>query len=140
MPRLLVREAGVHLIDTFRCLAGAIDGVYSVLRRLNSAIEGNDAALMPDRLGLVTERLPQKIQWGRRLTCQTPRAGRLCHLGFPKSICCRSLGEGRAACSVRAAVADALEAGICTPDLGGSATSEDVARAVTDRLKRRAGG
>ncbi|MHC4180798.1 MAG: Gfo/Idh/MocA family oxidoreductase, partial [Planctomycetota bacterium] len=43
---LLVYETGVHFIDTFRYLAGEIDGVYSVLRRLNPVIEGEDTGLL----------------------------------------------------------------------------------------------
>lgn len=46
------------------------------------------------------------------------------------------LMEGRAADRIRSAVADTLEAGIYTPDLGGKATTEEVARAVIDRLKK----
>lgn len=46
MPRLLVYETGVHFIDTFRYLAGEIDGVYGVLRRLNPVIAGEDTGLI----------------------------------------------------------------------------------------------
>jgi len=46
MPRLLVYENGVHFIDTFRYLAGEIDGVYAVLRQLNPVIQGEDRALI----------------------------------------------------------------------------------------------
>jgi predicted dehydrogenase len=46
MPRLLVYETGVHFIDTLRFLAGEIDGVYAVLRRLNPVIQGEDAGLV----------------------------------------------------------------------------------------------
>src|SRR5690606_34749521 len=49
MPRLLVHETGVHFIDTFRFLAGEIDEVYAILRRLNSAICGEDACLLTFR-------------------------------------------------------------------------------------------
>jgi tartrate dehydrogenase/decarboxylase/D-malate dehydrogenase len=45
------------------------------------------------------------------------------------------LREAEAASSLRAAVASTLEAGISTPDLGGTATTEEVARAVIDRLE-----
>jgi tartrate dehydrogenase/decarboxylase/D-malate dehydrogenase len=45
------------------------------------------------------------------------------------------LKEPQAADRIRAAVASTLEAGIWTPDLGGKATTEEVARAVIDRLK-----
>jgi predicted dehydrogenase len=46
MPRLLVYETGVHFIDTFRYLAGEIDGVYAMLRRLNPVIAGEDTGLV----------------------------------------------------------------------------------------------
>jgi kynurenine formamidase len=46
MPRLLVHETGVHVIDTFRYLAGEIDEVSAVLRRLNAVIAGEDAGLL----------------------------------------------------------------------------------------------
>jgi len=42
MSRLLIFETGVHFIDTFRFLAGEIDGVYASLRRLNPDIAGED--------------------------------------------------------------------------------------------------
>lgn len=44
MPRLLIFETGVHFVDTFRFIAGEIDGVYSSLRKLNPDIAGEDAA------------------------------------------------------------------------------------------------
>ena len=43
MPKLLVHETGVHWIDTFRFLLGEPEAVYADLRRLNPAIEGEDA-------------------------------------------------------------------------------------------------
>lgn len=46
MPRLLIHETGVHFIDTFRFLAGEITEVHAYLRRLNPAIQGEDAALV----------------------------------------------------------------------------------------------
>lgn len=49
MPRLLVHETGVHFIDTFRYLAGEIENVTAVLRRLNPAIAGEDAGLLTFR-------------------------------------------------------------------------------------------
>lgn len=42
-PRLLIYETGVHFIDTFRYLLGEVTEVYAHLRRLNSAIRGEDA-------------------------------------------------------------------------------------------------
>jgi predicted dehydrogenase len=44
MPRLLIFETGVHFVDTFRFLAGEIDGVYASLRKLNPDIRGEDSA------------------------------------------------------------------------------------------------
>lgn len=49
MPRLLIHETGVHFFDTFRYLAGEIDEVNAVLRRMNPAIAGEDAALVTVR-------------------------------------------------------------------------------------------
>jgi D-apiose dehydrogenase len=46
MPQLLVRETGVHLIDTFRFLMGEVHAVSARLRRLNPAIAGEDAAFV----------------------------------------------------------------------------------------------
>ncbi|MEW4565514.1 cyclase family protein [Bremerella sp. JC770] len=43
MPRFLIQETGVHFIDTFRYLGGEIQEVYCVARRLNEAIQGEDA-------------------------------------------------------------------------------------------------
>ncbi len=44
MSRFLIFEMGVHFIDTFRFLAGEIDGVYASLRKLNADIAGEDTA------------------------------------------------------------------------------------------------
>lgn len=49
MPRFLVFETGVHIIDTFRFLSGEIDETYSILRRLNEGIQGEDAGLLTFR-------------------------------------------------------------------------------------------
>ena len=43
MPRFLVHETAIHLIDTFRYLLGEVTTVYADLRRLNPAIVGEDA-------------------------------------------------------------------------------------------------
>lgn len=43
MPRFLVFETAIHLIDTFRYLVGEIDAVSARLRRINPAIAGEDA-------------------------------------------------------------------------------------------------
>lgn len=44
MQRLLIFETGVHFVDTFRFVAGEIDGVYASLRKLNQDILGEDTA------------------------------------------------------------------------------------------------
>ncbi|MCG6904270.1 MAG: Gfo/Idh/MocA family oxidoreductase [Rhodobacter sp.] len=46
MPRFLVQETAVHLIDVFRWLFGPIAAVYADLRRLNPAIAGEDAGTL----------------------------------------------------------------------------------------------
>lgn len=43
MPRFLVFETAIHLIDTFRYLVGEVTAVTARLRRLNPAIAGEDA-------------------------------------------------------------------------------------------------
>jgi D-apiose dehydrogenase len=43
MPQLLVRETGVHFVDTFRYLMGEVRGRHRALRRLNPVIAGEDA-------------------------------------------------------------------------------------------------
>jgi predicted dehydrogenase len=45
-PRLLIYETGVHLIDTFRYLAGPVERVYARLRKLNPVIAGEDCGLL----------------------------------------------------------------------------------------------
>ncbi len=57
MPQFLIRETGVHFIDSFRCLFGEVRAVTARLRRLNPAIAGEDAGLVifefdDDRQGL----------------------------------------------------------------------------------------
>ncbi|MFO1021829.1 MAG: Gfo/Idh/MocA family oxidoreductase [Planctomycetales bacterium] len=49
MPRFLVFETGVHIIDTFRFLGGEINETYAILRRLNAGIRGEDAGLLTFR-------------------------------------------------------------------------------------------
>ncbi len=49
MPRLLVHETGVHLIDVFRFLGGELDTAWAQLRRLNEAIAAEDAGLLTFR-------------------------------------------------------------------------------------------
>lgn len=46
MPRLLVVETAIHLIDTFRFLMGEVKAVYARLRQLNPVIRGEDAGLI----------------------------------------------------------------------------------------------
>lgn len=58
MPRLLVYETLVHLLDTFRFLFGEIASVYCQNRRLNPTIVGEDQSLIlatfaDGRLGMI---------------------------------------------------------------------------------------
>lgn len=46
MPRFLVHETGIHIIDVFRFLFGEITGVFAHLRRLNQVIAGEDSGLV----------------------------------------------------------------------------------------------
>lgn len=46
MPRLLVHETLVHVIDVFRALFGTVTAVFADLRRLNPAIKGEDAGIL----------------------------------------------------------------------------------------------
>lgn len=46
MPRFLIHETAIHLIDTFRYLLGEVSGVFARLRRLNPQIRGEDAGLV----------------------------------------------------------------------------------------------
>ncbi len=46
MPRFLVHETGIHMIDVFTFLMGRIVAVSAHLRRLNPAIVGEDAGLV----------------------------------------------------------------------------------------------
>jgi predicted dehydrogenase len=46
MPRFLIHETAIHLIDTFRFLLGEASGVFARLRRLNPQIQGEDAGLV----------------------------------------------------------------------------------------------
>jgi predicted dehydrogenase len=43
MPRFLIHETAIHLIDVFRYLLGEVGGVFARLRRLNPHIQGEDA-------------------------------------------------------------------------------------------------
>jgi predicted dehydrogenase len=46
MPRFLIHETAIHMIDTFRYLLGEMSGVFARLRRLNPHIKGEDAGLV----------------------------------------------------------------------------------------------
>ena len=46
MPRFLVHETAIHLIDVFRFLLGEVAGVFARLKRFNPAIAGEDAGLV----------------------------------------------------------------------------------------------
>ena len=46
MPRFLVHETGIHLIDVFRSLMGEVTGVFARLRRINPVIAGEDAGIV----------------------------------------------------------------------------------------------
>ena len=46
MPRFLVHETAIHLIDVFRYLLGEVATVYADLRKLNPVIAGEDAGLI----------------------------------------------------------------------------------------------
>ncbi|MEJ6397471.1 Gfo/Idh/MocA family protein [Yoonia sp. 208BN28-4] len=46
MPQLLIHETGVHWVDTFRYLLGDPTAVYADLRRMNPAIQGEDAGFV----------------------------------------------------------------------------------------------
>lgn len=46
MDRFLVHETAIHIIDSFRFLMGDIRAVFASLRRLNPAIEGEDAGYL----------------------------------------------------------------------------------------------
>ena len=46
MPRFLVHETAIHLIDTFRFLFGEVRSVYAQLDRLNPVIAGEDAGII----------------------------------------------------------------------------------------------
>lgn len=46
MPRFLIHETGIHLVDVFRFLMGEITGVFARLKRFNPAIAGEDAGIV----------------------------------------------------------------------------------------------
>jgi D-apiose dehydrogenase len=43
MPRFLIHETGIHLVDVFRNVMGEITGVFARLKRFNPVIAGEDA-------------------------------------------------------------------------------------------------
>lgn len=55
MPKFLVHETAIHLVDTFRFLFGEPRSVYAQLRRCNPAIKGEDA-------GIIVFDFPKSIQ------------------------------------------------------------------------------
>ncbi len=46
MPRFLIHETAIHLVDVFRYLIGEIAGVFARLKRFNPAIAGEDAGIV----------------------------------------------------------------------------------------------
>jgi D-apiose dehydrogenase len=74
MPRFLVRETGVHFIDVFRFLLGEVEAVFADLRRLNSAIAGEDCGSVLFRMAggaralFDGNRLADHVARDRRLT------------------------------------------------------------------------
>lgn len=46
MPRFLIHETAIHLIDSFRFVMGEVTGVFARLRRINPAIAGEDAGVV----------------------------------------------------------------------------------------------
>jgi predicted dehydrogenase len=43
MPKFLIHETGIHMVDVFRYLMGEVTGVFARLRRLNPHIVGEDS-------------------------------------------------------------------------------------------------
>jgi predicted dehydrogenase len=43
MPKFLIHETGIHMVDVFRFLMGEVTGVFARLRRLNPNIAGEDS-------------------------------------------------------------------------------------------------
>lgn len=43
MPKFLIHETGIHMVDVFRFLMGEVTGIFARLRRLNPQIAGEDA-------------------------------------------------------------------------------------------------
>ncbi len=50
MPKFLIHETAIHLIDVFRYLGGEVETVTAELARLNPVIAGEDAAMVAFRL------------------------------------------------------------------------------------------
>jgi predicted dehydrogenase len=46
MPRFLIHETAIHLIDVFRFLFGEVSGVFAKLKKLNPVIAGEDAGIV----------------------------------------------------------------------------------------------
>lgn len=74
MPRFLIHETAIHLIDVFRYLFGEVETVTALLRRLNPVVAGEDSGLFV--LDMVTgvrcvfdgNRLSDHVASNRRLT------------------------------------------------------------------------
>jgi predicted dehydrogenase len=74
MPRFLIHETAIHLIDVFRFLFGEVETVTALLRRLNPVVAGEDSGLFV--LDMVTgvrcvfdgNRLSDHAASNRRLT------------------------------------------------------------------------
>ncbi len=73
MPRFLLHETGIHLIDTFRFLLGEVTEVFADLRRLNPAIRGEDSGFLILRFGDG----PRALFDGNRLSDHAARNRRL---------------------------------------------------------------
>ncbi len=74
MPEFLIKETGIHFVDVFRYLCGEVLYVWSDLRRLNPAIQGEDAGIFvlafDNNLRAVFDanRLSDHVADNRRLT------------------------------------------------------------------------
>ncbi len=106
MPRFLVHETAIHLVDVFRYLFGDVESVWAQLDRLNPVIAGEDAGIVlfnfaGGRRGMFDgNRLADHAADNRRLTmgelCIEGSAGTLTLDGYG-TIRRRPFGENRAA-------------------------------------------
>ena len=51
MPRFLIHETAIHLVDVFRFLMGEVAGVFARLKRFNPAVAGEDAGTSSESPG-----------------------------------------------------------------------------------------